>query len=63
MKRISRLGPIIVIHTGQHFEMPEQKRPTCHGFSRCCRCEACLAREKKGPRVALPWEEDYREAA
>ena len=64
MKRISRLGPLTVVHNGSHFEMPD-KPPTCHGFENLCECHACLVREAKRTRarIALPWEEDYREAA
>ena len=62
MKRISRLGPLKVIHNGQHFELPPDT-PVCHGFARLCTCERCKARAARPPRVALPWESDYREAA
>ena len=62
MKRISRLGPLTVVHNGRYFEMPEP-RNRCHGYRNDCRCKTCLHREAKQNRVALPWEEDYREAA
>ena len=62
MKTIKRLGPLTVIHNGSHFELPAQ-HPICHGLSNLCECASCKARLAKPARVALPWEDDYREAA
>lgn len=55
MKRISRLGPLTVVHNGSHFEMPD-KRPVCHSFACGCECGACSHRKKVKQPIKQPWE-------